>query len=238
LQKDHNIFAPPCKARSAEVLLSTTETVDQPTTDNSTPTIATLPSIESNILSPNPSSSSFVNVPILRCVDKPSTSLPSRLTLTEDFLRSSVGFRRIDTMKTHLATLYQNTVALDSSPPDAILDPGDLCYVRKSRRNTTPVCHPPSFGDIIHMDIVFGPDIALCNVHYGLLFADRFSRMTFVYPLQNLTSDIRKQLEAFFAHLGFLPRRLITDFDTKLIGGKARDYLNSLLIHTNAAPAY
>jgi hypothetical protein len=31
---------------------------------------------------------------------------------------------------------------------------------------------------------------------------------------------------------------LITDFDTKLIGGKARDYLNSLLIHTNSAPAY
>jgi len=141
-------------------------------------------------------------------------------------------------MKTHLATLYQNTVALDSSPPDAILDPGDLCNVQKSRCNTTPVCRPPSFGDIIHMDIVFGPDIALSNVHYGLLFTDRFSRMTYVYPLQNLTSDIRKQLEAFFAHLGFLPRRLITDFDTKLIGGKARDYLNSLLIHTNAAPAY
>jgi len=62
--------------------------------------------------------------------------------------------------------------------------------------------------------------------------------MTYVYPLQNLTSDTRKQLEAFFAHLGFLPKRLITDFDTKLIGGKTREYLHSLLIHTNAAPAY
>jgi len=48
LQKDYNIFAPPCKARSAEVLLPTTETLDQPTTENSTPTIATLSSIESN----------------------------------------------------------------------------------------------------------------------------------------------------------------------------------------------
>jgi len=34
-----------------------------------------------------------------------------------------------------------------------------------------------------------------------------------------------------------LPKRLITDFDTKLIGGKARDYLNSLRIHVNAAPS-
>jgi hypothetical protein len=40
------------------------------------------------------------------------------------------------------------------------------------------------------MDIVFGPDIAVGNIHYGLLFTDRYSRMTYLYPLQNLTSDI------------------------------------------------
>jgi hypothetical protein len=129
-------------------------------------------------------------------------------------------------------------IMIDSLPPDAVLDPGDLCNIRKSCRNTTPVCWPQGFGDVFHMDIVFGPDIALSNVHYGLLFTDRFSRMTYVYPLQNLTSDIRKQLETFFSQLGCLPKRLITHFDTKLIGGKAREYLNSLLIHTNAAPAH
>jgi len=127
---------------------------------------------------------------------------------------------------------------LDSSPADAILDPGDFSNLRKSPRNTTIVPRPESFGDIIHMDIVFGPEVALGNIHYGLLCTERFSRMTYIYPLQNLTSDIRKQLEAFFAHLGFLKKRLITDFDTKLIGGKARDYLNSLPIHVNTAPAY
>jgi hypothetical protein len=56
------------------------------------------------------------------------------------------------------------------------------------------------------MDIVFGPDISIGNIHYGLLFTDRFNRMTYIYPLQNLTSDIGKQLEAFFAHLGFYPK--------------------------------
>jgi hypothetical protein len=34
-----------------------------------------------------------------------------------------------------------------------------------------------------------------------------------------------------------LPKRLITDFDTKLIGEKARDYLNSLRIHFNSVPS-
>jgi hypothetical protein len=62
--------------------------------------------------------------------------------------------------------------------------------------------------------------------------------MTYIYPFQNLSTDIRKQLEAFLAHLGFTPRRLITDFDNKLIGGKAREFSNSLKIHLNAAPTY
>jgi hypothetical protein len=61
--------------------------------------------------------------------------------------------------------------------------------------------------------------------------------MSYIYPLWNLTTDISRQLEAFFAHLGSAPTRLITDFGLKLIGGKARDYLNGLLIHVNAAPS-
>jgi hypothetical protein len=35
-----------------------------------------------------------------------------------------------------------------------------------------------------------------------------------------MTTDIPRQLNAFFAHLGMLPKQLISDFDTKLIGGK------------------
>lgn len=118
-----------------------------------------------------------------------------------------------------------------------MLDSGDMATLHKSPRNTTPVPQPYRFGDIIHMDIVFGPEVALANVDYGLLFTDRHSRMTYIYPLHNLTTDIPKHLDAFFAHLGFSPKRLITDFDLKLIGGKARDHLNKLHIHVNAAPA-
>jgi len=35
----------------------------------------------------------------------------------------------------------------------------------------------------MHMDIVFGPEVAISNIHYALLFTDRFSRMTYIYPL-------------------------------------------------------
>jgi hypothetical protein len=60
--------------------------------------------------------------------------------------------------------------------------------------------------------------------------------MTYLYPLHNLTSGIPQQLETFFANIGVIPKRLISDFDLKLIGGKAREYFNSLLIHV--APSY
>jgi hypothetical protein len=125
--------------------------------------------------------------------------------LTEDLIRASVGFRRIDSIKRHLSTLYQDTISLDSFPPDSVLDMGDLASIRKSTRNTTPVPRPLHFGDVIHMDIVFGTDVSIGNIHYGLLFTDRYSRMTYIYPLQNLSSDIKKQLDAFIAHLGFYP---------------------------------
>jgi len=136
----------------------------------------------------------------------------------------------------HLKSLNCDTLYLDSTPVDAVLDPGDLATLHKKARNTTPVPRSMHFGEVMHMDIVFGPEISIGNVHYGLMFTDRHSRMTYIYPLQNLTGDIPKQIAAFFAHLGFVPQRLITDVDLKLIGGKAREFLNSLLVHVNAAP--
>jgi hypothetical protein len=113
-----------------------------------------------------------VQVPVLRCVDKPSSSLPSILTFTEDNIRANVGFWRIDTIKRHLKHLYQDTIRLDTFPCDTVLDPGEFATLPKSPRNTTPVPRPSTFGKVIHMDIVFGPEISIGNIHYGLLFVD------------------------------------------------------------------
>jgi len=188
-----------------------------------------------NITTHSPSRTDYV--PIIRSVDKPSSTLPHTLTVSEDFMHASLGFRQIDTIKKHLQELFSGHVVLDSTPADAILDPGDVATMHKRPRNTTPIPRSSYFGQVMHMDIVFGPEVAVGNIHFGLLFTDRFSRMSYIYPLRNLTTDISRQLVAFFAHLGFAPTRLITDFDLKLIGGKARDCLNGLLIHVNAAPS-
>jgi hypothetical protein len=155
-----------------------------------------------------PSSESF-SIPIVRSVDKPSTSLPKHMSRTEVFIRACVGFQRIDTLKKNLSQLYQDTVKFDNFPADAVLDSGPLASLRKKDQNTSPVPRPSNFVDTIHVDIVFGPEISVGNIHYGLLFVDCFSRMSYLYPLQNSTTDIKKQLQSFFAHLGFIPCRLI-----------------------------
>jgi hypothetical protein len=41
-----------------------------------------------------------MNIQILKIIAyKPSTSLPQQMSMTEDFLRASIGFQRIDTLK-------------------------------------------------------------------------------------------------------------------------------------------
>ena len=165
-------------------------------------------------VTPQPSSSinsaildsSFV--PIMRSVDKPSSSLPDTIKMNEDFVRSCVGFRKIETMKKYFNSLYLPSVTLDNTPADAVMDTGHFANMKKKARNTTPVPRLSRFAETIHMDIVFGLEISVGNIHYGLLFPDHFSRMSYMYSLRNLTSDIPKQLQAFFAHIGVTPRRL------------------------------
>jgi hypothetical protein len=74
------------------------------------------------------------------------------------------------------------------------------------------------------MDIVFGLEVSIGNIHYGLPCVDHFVRMTFVYPLHNLTPDIPKQMETFLAHFGMVPECHIFDFDMKMIGSRAHAF--------------
>ncbi len=127
------------------------------------------------------------HTPIVRSVDKPSFSLPVTMSTSEDFLHASIGFCHIDTLKQHFHELYLDSAKFDHTPADAILDSGELASLWKKDRNTTPAPRPLHFGDIMHIDIVFGPEVSIGNIHYGLLFTDRFSRMTYIYPVQNFS---------------------------------------------------
>jgi hypothetical protein len=247
LQQKFRNFTSPRRSKSYTNILENSHTIDinvlssfiEPALDNENTLESMSPfNLPSTTMSIHDTSNAPIHAPIIRSIDKVSSSLPNKISMSEDCIRSSVGFCRIDTLKRQFSTLYTNNVTIDATPMDAILDAGDLVTMRKKDRNTQPVSRPLHFGEIFHIDIVFGPEVSIGNIHYGLLFTDHFSRLMDIYPLQNLTTDIKKQMETFFAHIGIIPKRIISDFDTKLIGGQAREYLNSLLIHVNPAPSY
>lgn len=113
------------------------------------------------------SASESISIPLIRSVDKPSLSLPVTISMSEDFLHATVGFRHINTMKWYLQDLCANSIQLDSTPADAVLDPGDLATMRKKDRKSTPVSRSSQFGEVILVDIVFGPEVAVGDIHYG-----------------------------------------------------------------------
>jgi hypothetical protein len=113
------------------------------TSDDETPiTSDHSTNVMSDDLSSNkPHFSSLLDVysPIVRSVDKPSSSLPASISMNEDYIKACVGYRRVDTMKRQFQNLYQPTVKLDNTPADAILPSGNVATLKKKPRNTVPV---------------------------------------------------------------------------------------------------
>ena len=90
----------------------------------------------------------------------------------------------------------------------------------------------------VHMDIVYGDCVALGGFRYALLLVDVATRCTWMYGLSSLTSShIIDALEAFRADAEAMPRKFHTDFDKKLIGSKAMQFIlknKSKVIAANA----
>ncbi len=61
------------------------------------------------------------------------------MSMSEDFVKACVGFRRVDTLRRQFSTLYQPSVKIDYTPADAVLDEGHFATLKKKPRNTDPV---------------------------------------------------------------------------------------------------
>ncbi len=102
-QKNARLYTPPrhSEHESSNIHNSSSFSDDTSPTSVNTPVHSKRSSdLEPLPLSQTCTSSSSDFVPIVRSVDKPSSSLPQTITMTEDNLRACVGFCRIDTMKT------------------------------------------------------------------------------------------------------------------------------------------
>lgn len=95
------------------------------------------------------------------------------------------------------------------------------------------------FLDKVHMGIFFGDCMALGGFRYALVLVDVATRFTWLYGLTSLSStDIIDALTSFRSAVdGRLPKKFHTDFDKKLMGGKALRWIQDNKSKVIAAPA-
>lgn len=114
---------------------------------------------------------------------------------------------------------------------------GDFTTINKPDKGK-PIKKHRKYLDKVHMDIVFGDCLALGGYRYALLLVDVATWYCWLYGMQALTSnEIISCLEQFKSAAKGIPKTFHSDFDQKLIGGKARRWIleqNSRII---AAPA-
>ena len=178
--------------------------------------------------------------PLPSSADRYSSSLPSHLTMTVDELRASTGFLSFDTLDGIIKhpELYHANFTIAKHAPDPTLTLGSVASINKRPRNTAPIPRGSTFGDTVHCDIVFGPQVGHGGISHALLLVDRHSRCKFMFPLKNLTTDLRDQFSHFLAQVGTTTvRRILTDCDDKLLEGDTKLLLNQHGIFVGGAPS-
>ena len=88
----------------------------------------------------------------------------------------------------------------------------------------------------MHVDIGYGCSAGIAGVKYALFIVDRATRYKYIYSIKSLETDIVPAFQAIVKDMGFAPRKIITDFDYKLMGKKVTDYFTPLGTTLECAP--
>ena len=80
----------------------------------------------------------------------------------------------------------------------------------------------------MHIDIGYGCNYGLNGVKYALFIVDRATRFKYIYPIKSLQDDVLAGFQSLVRDMGFTPRKIMTDFDHKLLGSKIQDFFRPL----------
>ena len=174
--------------------------------------------------------------PPIRTADKPQPVQSANKTINVDELRKLIGFRNTDTIIPHLHECFQNNFHLSSLDREPVLNLGEVATIDKSTIPRGPVPLPKNFGDVMHVDIGYGCQAGIAGIKYALFIVDRATRYKFVYPIKSLENDVLTAFKLLVRDMGFAPKRIITDFDYKLMGQKISDYFNEFHTVIECAP--
>ena len=109
-----------------------------------------------------------------------------------------------------------------------------MANIKKARRNTTPIEHPPRLLDVVHMNIGHGDCVSVGGARYCVLLVDRTSRNARLNGLKSLNhEELIHVMQQFHVDAGPLPDRLYTDFEKR---DKTEQFLLEIACKVRAAP--
>ena len=182
------------------------------------------------------SKSPSIATPVPPAENSVNHSLPKTASYTKDFVAQATGFYNNDNIIKYLPLTGCDNITITKSQAPPLSDEGFTATMRSRRRNTKPTTTKYNYSDVWHMDIGFGPTTAIGGIRYSLLLVDKATKYRRMYPLKNLTTSITRALKSFLTDVGTTPKLIRTDFDKKLIGSTAREYLESKHIKIQSAP--
>ena len=174
--------------------------------------------------------------PHIRTTDKPQPVAHADKTINVDELRKLIGFRNTDSIIPHLHECFQPNFHLSKLDREPVLNLGEVATIDKTKISKTPVPLPKHFGDVMHADIGYGCTAGIAGVKYALFIVDRATRHKYIYPIKSLEHDIVPAFQKLVRDMGFAPKKIITDFDYKLMGNKITDYFTPLYTIMECAP--
>lgn len=93
--------------------------------------------------------------------------------------------------------------------------------------------------DIVHCDIGYRDCKSIGNgASYFIIFIDRATRYTWIYPLRSLHHDsIKGALAQWKVDAGSFPKHLYTDFDPKILDGPTGSFLHDNNVILRGVPS-
>ena len=149
----------------------------------------------------------------------------TQITLNDNDLRQGFGLWNASNVVKRLHEFAKPTFSHTTPDGPEIIDLGSVATIDKSKRNTTPLSLPASFGDIIHCDILYGSRTSITGYRYALYLIDKATRFKIEYDLKSL-NDVLSTFKKFCADIGTIPKELRTDFDKKLMGRAMQVFMN------------
>ena len=176
------------------------------------------------------------DVPPILPNEKCNSSIPKHLTFSKDFVAQAIGYHKLNLLLKYFNRVAQPNITISASDKSKTLNDGETATLKSKKKNSRPSKIPEKYSDVWHMDIVYGPCVAIAGVKYALLLVDKKTRKCCLYALKDLKDSIKDALSQFILDVGTKPKLLRTDFDKKLIGGKIKQFLREKHIRLEAAP--